>query len=67
MADSTSKTPMTDAEENFFYHELPAQGLDYMRTTRPGKPREGFVSSAFARKLELEINRLNELIKQNNT
>ena len=65
MTDSPSKTPLTDAEENFFFYELPPQNSDYNRTRPPGKPKEGFVSSAFARKLELEITRLNELIKQN--
>jgi len=64
MTDSTSKTPLTDAQENFFYYEIPPQGLDYERSRRPGKPREGFVSSAFARKLELEIARLKDLLDQ---
>lgn len=57
-----SNTPLTDKEERFFYFEVPRISIDYDRSMRPGKQREGFVSSEFARKLEKE---LNELRKKN--
>jgi hypothetical protein len=53
-----SETPLTDKEENFFYYEVPRPSMDYGRNQRPGKNREGFVSSAFARKLERELRKL---------
>ncbi len=55
-----SNTPLTDKEEQFFYYEVPRVSTDYLRTQRPGKDREGFVSSKFARKLEIELNLLRE-------
>ena len=57
-----SNTPLTDKEERFFYFEVPRPSMDYNRNMRPGKNREGFVSSDFARKLEKELIELRKKI-----
>ena len=59
-----SNTPLTDKEERFFYFEVPRISIDYDRSMRPGKQREGFVSSKFARKLEKELIELRKKINE---
>lgn len=57
-----SDTPITDDAEHFMYFETPRVGYDYARTQRPSKNRQGFVYSEVARKLELEVQRLRDLL-----
>jgi hypothetical protein len=68
MTKSTSKTPRTDAVEQFIWYDVPnyiADPMVYAPARKSIKPPVGFVSSDFARKLELEIAQLQELIQKN--
>ena len=53
-----SKTPLTDKEEKFIYYEAFPASRDFLATDRSIRNREGYVSSEFARHLELRIQEL---------
>ena len=53
-----SKTPLTDKEEKFIYHE--ARNISGVGLS---SKKEGYVSSEFARKLELRIQELESQIQ----